>query len=162
MAIIGSAGTSKPSMLVNLLSCTQTYRKAYHHVHVVRPPHSVASLKRNIFKNHDGKHDELDIGTLEGIREGVKQSAEQEKNSLLILDDVTTPLKDSEIQHSIRDLIYNRRHNRLNIIILVQSYNAMPAGIRKTLNSYTNPGTRRRQPQYSRSSYHYTGMRRTR
>ena len=136
MAIIGSSGTGKTSMLVNLLSSKQAYRRAFHHVHVVMPPHSVASLKRNIFKNHDMMYDELDIGTLEGIREAVKQSAEQEKNSLLVLDDVTASLKDNEIQHSIRDLIYNRRHYRLSIIILIQSYNAMPLGIRKTLSHF--------------------------
>jgi hypothetical protein len=46
MAIIGSAGTGKTSMLVNLLSSKQAYRKAFHHVHVVMPSQSVASLKR--------------------------------------------------------------------------------------------------------------------
>jgi hypothetical protein len=81
-------------------------------------------------------YDELDIGTLEGIREAVKQSAEPQKNNLLFLDDVTASLKDNEIQHNIRDLIYNRRHYRLSITILIQSYNAMPLGIRKTLNHF--------------------------
>jgi hypothetical protein len=121
-------------MLVNLLSSKQAYRKAFHHVHVVMPSHSVASLERNIFKNHDRMYDDLDWSTLDGIREAVKQSAEKEKNSLLVLDDVTAALEDNEIQRVLRDLIYNRRHYRLSIIILVLSYNAMPLGIRKTLS----------------------------
>jgi KaiC/GvpD/RAD55 family RecA-like ATPase len=136
MAIIGSAGTGKTSMLVNLLSSKQAYRKAFHHVHVVMPSHSVASLKRNIFKNHDRMYDDLDWGTLDGIREAVRSSAEGEKSSLLVLDDVTAALKDNEIQRVLRDLIYNRRHYRLSIIILVQSYNAMPLSIRKTLSHF--------------------------
>jgi DNA replication protein DnaC len=103
MAIIGSAGTGKTTMLVNLLSIKHAYRKAFHHVHLVMPPHSVVILKRTIFKNHDRMYDELDIGTLEGIREAVKQSADQKKNSLLVLDDVTASLKDNKNQHSIRD-----------------------------------------------------------
>jgi GTPase SAR1 family protein len=44
MAIIGSARTGKTSMLVNLVSSKQAYRKAFHHVHVDMPSHSVASL----------------------------------------------------------------------------------------------------------------------
>jgi KaiC/GvpD/RAD55 family RecA-like ATPase len=134
MAIIGSAGTGKTSTLVNLLSSKQAYRKAFHHVHIVMPSHSVASLKKNIFKNHDRMYDDLDWGTLDGIRESVKESAGKEKNSLLVLDDVTAALKDNEIQRVLRDRIYNRRHYRLSIMILVQSYNAMPLSIRKTLS----------------------------
>jgi KaiC/GvpD/RAD55 family RecA-like ATPase len=69
-AIIGYAGTGKTSMLANFLSRRQAYRKGFHHVHVVMPPHNVASLRRNNFKNHyDMMYDELDIGTLEGFRE---------------------------------------------------------------------------------------------
>jgi KaiC/GvpD/RAD55 family RecA-like ATPase len=145
MAIIGSAGTGKTSMLVNLLSSKQAYRKAFHHVHVVMPPHSVASLKRNIFKNHDRMYDDLDWGTLDGIREAVKESAEKEKNTLLVLDDVTAALKDNEIHRVLRDLIYDRRHYRLSIIILGQSYNAMPLGIRKTLSHFLmyKPGNKK-------------------
>ena len=81
-------------------------------------------------------YDDLDWGTLDGIREAVKQSAEKEKNTLLVLDDVTAALKDNDIQRVLRDLIYNRRHYRLSIMILVQSYNAMPLGIRKTLSHF--------------------------
>jgi hypothetical protein len=108
MAIIGYAGTRKTSMLVNLMSSKQAYQKAFHHVDVVMPSHSVACIKRNIFKNHDRMYDDLDWGKLDGIREEVKQSAEKEKNTLLVLDDVTAALKDNEIQRVQRDLIYNR------------------------------------------------------
>ena len=52
MAIIGSAGSGKTSMMVNLLTSCQAYKKAYHAVHIVMPSHSVASLKKNVFKNH--------------------------------------------------------------------------------------------------------------
>jgi hypothetical protein len=35
---------------------------------------------------------------------------------------------------SLKKLIYNHRHYRLSIICLVQSYNAMPLPIRKTIS----------------------------
>ena len=55
-------------------------------------------------------------------------------SSLLILDDVTTSLKNLDVQMLLKKLIFNRRHYRLSIIILVQSYIAMPLAIRKTIS----------------------------
>ena len=136
MAIIGSAGSGKTSMMVNLLTSTQAYKKAYHSVHIVMPSHSVASLKKNVFKNHPRMHDELTWSVLDGILESVKEDAEEKYNSLLILDDVTASLKDKSLQQLLKKTIYNRRHYRLSIMILVQSYNAMPLSIRKTLSHF--------------------------
>ena len=46
MTITGSAGSGKTSMLVNLLTSAQAYKKAFHAVHCIIPAHSVASLKK--------------------------------------------------------------------------------------------------------------------
>ena len=135
-AIIGSAGSGKTSMFINLLTSSQAYKKAFHSVHVVMPPHSVASLKKNVFSRHNKMYDELDFATLDKISETVREDAEEKYNSLLVLDDVTATLKDRDIQQLLKDLIYNRRHYRLSIMILIQSYNAMPLAIRKTLSHF--------------------------
>lgn len=136
MAIIGSAGSGKTSLMINLLTSRNAYCKAFHHVHVVMPSHSVASLKNNPFEGHERIHDELDYSSLENITASVKDAAADKKSSLLILDDVTVALKDADIQRELKDLIYNRRHYRLSIIVLVQSYIAMPLSIRKTLSHF--------------------------
>jgi hypothetical protein len=81
-------------------------------------------------------HAELDWLTLDGVREAVKASAEKGKSNMLVLDDVTAALKDADIQRALRDLIYNRRHYRMSIVLLVQSYNAAPMSIRKTLSHF--------------------------
>jgi hypothetical protein len=73
---------------------------------------------------------------LDGILESVKEDAEEKYNSLLILDDVTASLKDKGLQQLLKQTIFNRRHYRLSIMILVQSYNAMPLSIRKTLSHF--------------------------
>jgi len=44
MAIIGSAGSGKTSMMVNLLTSEQAYKEVFRSVHIVMPSHSVASL----------------------------------------------------------------------------------------------------------------------
>lgn len=135
-AIIGSAGSGKTSLLINLLTSRQAYCKAFERVHVIIPSHSVSSLKSNIFKNHDRMYEDLDFLTLEKIVERAKDDAEDGLNSLLVIDDMTAALKDQEIQRVFRDAIYNRRHYHLSIILLVQSYNAIPLGIRKTLSHF--------------------------
>ena len=50
------------------------------------------------------------------------------------MDDVMASLKDLEIQIILKKIIFNRRQYRLSIICLVQSYNAMPLAIRKTIS----------------------------
>ena len=112
-------------MLFNLGLAGSAFKKVYESVHVIMPRHSVASLKNNVFKNHDKMHDELDFQTLSGISNKIKEAAEEEENSLLILDDVTVALKDKFVQRLLRDLILNRRHYRLSIWLLVQTYNAI-------------------------------------
>ena len=115
MTIVGSAESGKTSFMINLLKNKAAYRRVYESVHVVMPPHSVASLRNNIFKDHDKMHDDLDYETLQGIAEKVKEDAEEEVNSLLIIDDVTVSIKDAMVQRLLRDLILNRRHYRLSI-----------------------------------------------
>ena len=134
LCIVGSAGSGKTSFMVNLLTNKAAYKKVYESVHVIMPKYSVASLKNNVFKNHDKMHDELDFQTLSGISEKIKEDAEDENNSLLILDDVTVALKDKLVQRLLRDLILNRRHYRLSIWLLVQTYNAIPLPVRKTVS----------------------------
>jgi len=132
--ITGSAGSRKTSMLVNLLTSPHAYKKAFHWVHCIIPAHSVASLKKNIFAKHPRMHDELNFVSLDRIYEQVMKDAEEKMSSLLIMDDVTASLKKLEIQMLLKKIIFNRRHYRLSIICLVQSYNAMPLAIRKTIS----------------------------
>ncbi len=79
-------------------------------------------------------HDELNFGTLDRIYEQVMQDAEEKTSSLLIMDDVTASLKNLDVHMLLKKIILNRRHYRLIIICLVQSYNTMPLAIRKTMS----------------------------
>lgn len=134
MAVIGSAGSGKTSLAVNLLTSCQAYRKAFDRVHVIMPPHSVASLRNNIFKRHTRMHDDLDLETLTKIADAVAADAEEERSSLVLMDDVTASLKNNDVQALLRRLVFNRRHLRLSIILLAQTYNAVPLALRKTLS----------------------------
>ncbi len=104
-------------------------------MHCIIPAHSVASPKKNVFAKHPRLHDELNFVTLDRIFEQVMKDADEKMSSfLMIMDDVTASLKNLEIQMLLKKIIFNRRHYRLSIMCLVQSYNAMPLAIRKTIN----------------------------
>jgi hypothetical protein len=134
LAITGSVRSGKTSMLVNLLTSPHVYKNGFHAVYAIIPTHSVASLKKNIFDKHPRMHDKLNLVTLDRIYEQVMRDGEEKLNNLLIMDDVTTSLKNLDVQMLLKKLIYNRRHYRVSIICLVQSYNAMPLAIRKTIS----------------------------
>ncbi len=110
------------------------YKKAFHAVHCIIPAHSVASLKKNTFAKHPSMHDELNFAMLDRIYEQVTRDGKEMMISLLIMDDVTASLKNLDVRILFKNLTYNRMHYRLSIICLVQSYNAMPLSIRKTIS----------------------------
>ena len=141
MALIGSAGSGKTSLMVNFMTKDEMYHKAFDHVHMVCPKNSLKSLKDDIWDGHPSEkmHHTLDFGTLNYIQQQCLERAVEKpkpKNTLLIIDDMTIFLKKKEIESKLRDLIYNRRHLHLSIMVLVQSYNAMPLDLRKTLSHF--------------------------
>ncbi len=158
LTITGSAGSGKTSMLVNLLTSPQAYKKAFHAVHCIIPAHSVASLKKNIFAKHPRMHDELNFATLDRIYEQVMKNSEEKMSSPLIMDDVTASLKNLEIQMLLKKIIFNRRHYRLSIICLVNVTMRCHLLFEKQSAIWlvTNQGTKKRCPPYGRSSFFST------
>lgn len=139
-ALIGSAGSGKTSLMVNMLTSDGMYKKAFDHVHMCCPKNSIGSLKNDIWESHpaDKMHDSLDYTVLDTIHKKCLERAAQKRpeTSLLIIDDMAVFLKKNEIEQKLRELVYNRRHLRLSIWILVQAYNAMPLTLRKTLSHF--------------------------
>jgi hypothetical protein len=134
LTITGSVSLGKTSMRINLLTSPQAYKKVFHAMHCIFPANSVASLKKNIFAKHPRMHNELNFVTLDRIYEEVMKDEEEKMNIVLIIDDVSASLKNLEIQMLLTKIIFNRRHYRLSIICLVQSCNAMPLAIRKSIS----------------------------
>ena len=139
-ALIGSAGSGKTSLMVNFLTSDGMYKKAFDHVHMCAPKNSLGSLKDDIWYGHpsDKMHSTLDFNTLDTIHRKCldRSKAKQPETTLLIMDDMTVWLKKKEIEDKLREMVYNRRHLRLSMWVLVQSYNAMPLTLRKTLSHF--------------------------
>jgi DNA helicase HerA-like ATPase len=138
MLVAGSAGSGKSSFLISLLSQKKPkiYRKVFENVFIIAPVHSLASVKSNIFRNHpeDKIFNELSPQNLLTIKEKVLQEAAEGFKSLLVIDDMTVYLKDKENEKLLKDLVMNRRHYHLSLVIMVQTYSAVPLPLRKTIS----------------------------
>lgn len=136
----GKPGSGKTSLMVSFISGKkdkQVYRKVFNNVVVIMPQTSIQSMKKNIFKKHDPSkmYEELDLETIQNIYENLENSSSQKENTLLIMDDIGASLKNNEIQKIFRKIIYNRRHLKVKVVILVQSFLSLPKEIRKLLNN---------------------------
>ena len=136
MIVIGSPGSGKTSIMVNMLSRRDMYKKAFDAVHIVMNSHSRSSLKNNIFKGHKRIYEHLDLNTLTEIVDESKSIADDKGNSLLVIDDETAALKDKELQRTLKDLIFNRRHYRTSLLMLVQNWMSVPLDVRKHFSHF--------------------------
>ena len=140
-AFIGAAGSGKTSLMVNFLTQDTMYARKFDHIHLFAPKSSMGSLKEDIWENHpsDKIHNELTVSALmelftkTKLRAAVKPKAE---TTLIVIDDMAVRLKDKGVESKLREIIFNRRHNYTSMIILIQSYKAMPLDLRKSLSHF--------------------------
>lgn len=140
-SIMGSAGSGKTSLMVNMLTDENMYKQCFDHIHLVCPKSSMNSLKDDIWASHPAEkiHNTMDFATLEHIHKKCKERAivkPEAETTLMVIDDMTIWLRHKSIEEKLREMIFNRRHNYLSIMILVQSYKAMPLDLRKTLSHF--------------------------
>ena len=135
-AFIGKPGSGKTSLVVSFLSSkgkNTIFRKKFNHILLVMPESSRKSMKKNIFEKHvpDKMFEELTFTTISTIYEKLLKSSSDNENSLSILDDVGSSLKNADIQQIMRRIIFNRRHLKVQILILLQNYTSCPLQVRK-------------------------------
>jgi KaiC/GvpD/RAD55 family RecA-like ATPase len=138
--LLGKPGSGKTSVLISWLTGKndkRVFRKVFNHILLVMPTSSRNSMKSNIFKNHDADkmYDELTYDTMRTIYDKLLASSEANETTLLILDDVGASLRNKSIAQLLRQIIYNRRHLKVHIVILLQSYLSIVKEIRKLINN---------------------------
>ena len=139
-AIIGKPGSGKTSLITAFLTGKKdkkVFRKVFNNIFLVMPRSSRESMKKNIFKKHheDKMFDSLTLETINTIYNKLEESTPEKHTTLLILDGVGASSKNKEIQKILRQIIYNRRHLKVHIIMLMQSFLSCPKEIRKLLNN---------------------------
>jgi hypothetical protein len=102
-------------------------------VYLVQPAQSGASIENNIFEKipEDQIYHELTFDNLLEIKVRIDADAEEGHTSCIIFDDVASFLKDKSTMKLFKDLAFNRRHLRLSMFFLVQSYFSVLKDIRR-------------------------------
>jgi GTPase SAR1 family protein len=138
LTVIGRPGSGKTSMAISMITQKKPkiYKKCFHHIFILMPAESIKSLKKNPFEKLENIYNELNDSTINEIYHKIKLNSENNEKSLLFCDDMTADLKKSKfVIDTMKKLIYNRRHLKLNIIITAQSYNNIPLDVRKNISS---------------------------
>jgi len=138
--LIGRPGSGKSSMAISLMTQKEPkiYRKTSHHVIIMMPANSIGSLKKNPFKclPSENIYNELTDQSINQVFQNIDIASKEDEKTLLFIDDMTTDLKKSKfIIETLKRMIYNRRHLKLNIIITAQSYVNLPLDLRKNITN---------------------------
>ena len=138
----GKPASGKTSLALGLLTSRgkkKQYRGVFDHIYVIMPQSSLNSLHRNPFEDHDPDKifHELTDEVLETIKNRLQENAEYEENSLILMDDFASSLKDGAILKSLNHLAHNRRHFRVSIFMLVQGTRFLPRSFRRLITHLT-------------------------
>jgi hypothetical protein len=131
--LIGRARSGKTSLLHSLFEHTHLLRYCYHKIYLFQPSQSGASIKNNIFEllPKDQIYTELSFDTLYEVKCRIEDDAKENVTSCIIFDDMAAHLKNKQTLKLFKELIYNRRHLRLSLYFLVQSFYAVPKELRR-------------------------------
>ena len=132
MMVIGAPGSGKTSLATSLLLKGGAYYKVFDRIWVIQPSNSRASYAKDPWANHKRVFDELTVEVLEQVLREAKELAEDDKHSLLFIDDQAFQLKDRKIERLLRQVYFNARHLHLSSIIVSQTLRQLPINLRKT------------------------------
>ena len=140
LCVIGRPQSGKTSLAISLITqkTPKIYKKTHHHVIIMMPLNSIHSLKKNPFEvlPPENIYGELTDLTMKDVYDRINTYSGKDEKTLLFIDDMTADLKKSKfIIDTLKKLIYNRRHLKLNLIITAQSYVNIPLDVRKNISS---------------------------
>lgn len=137
MVSCGPPRSGKTSALISMLTQKnpQLYRRAFHNVMVIMPASSRHSLKVDPFASiaDDKIFTDLTPASLDAVAEKSEEEMQKNRCSLLFVDDMASALKNADCLKAWNKLINNRRHLRLSIWCIVQTYKSIPLSNRRTI-----------------------------
>ena len=138
MVFVGKSRSGKSSLITSILTNRRIYRNAFHNVIIVIPKHSFHSMspEDNPFLALDKEKIYHDFGfdILAQIYNQIIAYAQDEEDTLLLIDDYASELKNGDVLKLLNSLVNNRRHLRLSVWMSVQTYKSIPLSNRKTIN----------------------------
>ena len=131
----GKPGSGKSSTVNGLFGGPLS--NCYSKIYLFMPKHSRQSFEDSIFNclPDEQVFDDLDLETLTEVAEICKLDADMGFKSAIIFDDQTSKLKNGELLKTFLDICYNRRHYKISIFFIVQSFYSVPKSIRQVFTN---------------------------
>lgn len=141
--ISGASGSGKSNLIVNLLKSTKTtkdkkhkksYRNMFDNIILVSP--SASTIKDSPLENisDDQKFNSLNEDVFDMVDSVTEDSVEDDKHTLLILDDVSSQLRLKENEKLLTQLVKNRRHLNLSIWVVGHKVTDLSPALRSNAN----------------------------
>jgi hypothetical protein len=138
--LIGSGGSGKTSMLLNLFKSTKMYKSKFHNIFYICPISSFSSVEKHPFSEHEKVYHELSVDLLQSIYDqlnDIKENSEEIEYSCVIFDDQADALKDKNISQFLSRMLIKSRHLQCSFIFTLQGYYYMPKILRKQFTYVT-------------------------
>tara|TARA_Y100000114_G_scaffold5353_1_gene4409 strand:- start:1969 stop:2691 length:723 start_codon:yes stop_codon:yes gene_type:complete len=134
--LIGKSRSGKTSTLYSFFKSPKLLKKVYHNIYIFQPSHSRSSMEDDLFGQlpTEQLYDELDEENLLNVMNIIKGKNEDE-NNCIIIDDMSSYLKDNDVAKILKNLIMNRRHYHCSIYFLTQTYYSVPREIRRLFSN---------------------------
>ena len=135
--VIGKPGTGKTSLITGFLGTKRLFQKVFYNVFLFMPPNSRSSIKNSIFDElpEERIKDNLTVSDLKEVYDEIRKNSKKGRFSLIILDDVQQHLK-GECQETLIEMLSNRRHLRLCVFMVAQTYKKIPRSCRMLFSDY--------------------------
>lgn len=130
--ICGRMGQGKTSLITSFVKTF--FKKSFHYIYIIIPNNSRLSIQDDIFGKHlpkDQIYDDLTEECLDEIYKKMKEARINGFNSLLIIDDFQTKLKNKEIQKKLGLIITEMRHIKATIFLLQQNFQKLNKSLRE-------------------------------
>jgi len=134
--ICGKPGAGKTSIITNFVKTI--FKKAFEHILVFMPEGSRRSIENDIYGKQlppGDLYDALTADNLEDVIEKLAESSEEGENTLLLIDDFQSALKDPDIQKRLQTIVTRMRHLRCSIFILQQNFQKLPKFLRELVTN---------------------------
>lgn len=140
--IIGKPGQGKTTFVQSLFSNRNGLRGKYSKIYLFCPPRSRDSMLDGALNQLDEEriYDELNYDNLDEVIELCKMDNDNElKTKLkfcLIFDDMGAYLKNKDTLKLFNELMMNRRHMRISVIFLVQTFYSVSREMRRLFSNF--------------------------
>ena len=134
--VCGKMGQGKTTLITNLVKTV--FKRCFEHILLFMPAGSRRSIENDIFGKNlptEDIYDTLSEENLDEAIEKIEENAENEENTLIIIDDFQSALKMPEIQARLQKIVTRMRHMRTTIFILQQNYQKLPKFLRELVTN---------------------------